>query len=412
LSELVGQQHIIGKGKPLRKTIEAGSMYSYIFWGPPGVGKITIAQIISQTLKTPFFQLSAINAGVKDVREAIEKAKKTKFLGSGGSAILFIDEIHRFNKSQQDALLGAVEQGIITLIGATTENPNFEVNAALLSRCELFVLQALGIDDLKKLVEQACQKDTILAKKEIEVTEWESLTKVSGGDGRKILNALEIIVNFSGEKKIKIDNSLVDKAIQQRLAHFDKDGEQHYDIISAFIKSIRGSDPNAAVYYLARMIAGGEDPKFIARRLIIAASEDIGNANPNALLLANQCFSAVNHVGYPECRIILSQTAIYLATSPKSNAAYQAINKAQSLVKDTGDLSIPLSLRNAPTQIMKDLDYGKGYPYAHDFPKNFTIHEFLPEEIVNTVLYEPGNNPAEDKARQNLKALWKEKYGY
>lgn len=387
-------------------------MYSCIFWGPPGVGKTTIAQIISQTLKTPFFQLSAINAGVKDVREAIEKAKKTKFLGSGGSAILFIDEIHRFNKSQQDALLGAVEQGIITLIGATTENPSFEVNAALLSRCEVFVLQALEIDDLKKLVEQACQKDTILAKKEIVVTEWESLTKVSGGDGRKLLNALEIIINFSGKKNIKIDNSLVDKAIQQRLTHFDKDGEQHYDIISAFIKSIRGSDPNAAVYYLARMIAGGENPKFIARRLIIAASEDIGNANPNALLLANQCFSAVNHVGYPECRIILSQTAIYLATSPKSNAAYQAINKAQSLVKDTGDLSIPLSLRNAPTKLMKDLDYGKGYPYAHDFPKNFTIHEFLPEKIANTVLYEPGNNPAEDKARQHLKALWKEKYGY
>ena len=387
-------------------------MYSCIFWGPPGVGKTTIAQIISQTLKTPFFQLSAINAGVKDVREAIEKAKKTKFLGSGGSAILFIDEIHRFNKSQQDALLGAVEQGIITLIGATTENPSFEVNAALLSRCEVFVLQALEIDDLKKLVEQACQKDTILAKKEIVVTEWESLTKLSGGDGRKLLNALEIIINFSGKKNIKIDNSLVDKAIQQRLTHFDKDGEQHYDIISAFIKSIRGSDPNAAVYYLARMIAGGEDPKFIARRLIIAASEDIGNANPNALLLANQCFSAVNHVGYPECRIILSQTAIYLATSPKSNAAYQAINKAQSLVKDTCDLSIPLSLRNAPTKLMKDLDYGKGYPYAHDFPKNFTIHEFLPEKIANTVLYEPGNNPAEDKARQHLKALWKEKYGY
>ena len=387
-------------------------MYSCIFWGPPGVGKTTIAQIISQTLKTPFFQLSAINAGVKDVREAIEKAKKTKFLGSGGSAILFIDEIHRFNKSQQDALLGAVEQGIITLIGATTENPSFEVNAALLSRCEVFVLQALEIDDLKKLVEQACQKDTILAKKEIVVTEWESLTKVSGGDGRKLLNALEIIINFSGKKNIKIDNSLVDKAIQQRLTHFDKDGEQHYDIISAFIKSIRGSDPNAAVYYLARMIAGGENPKFIARRLIIAASEDIGNANPNALLLANQCFSAVNHVGYPECRIILSQTAIYLATSPKSNAAYQAINKAQSLVKDTGDLSIPLSLRNAPTKLLKDLDYGKGYPYAHDFPKNFTVHEFLPEKIANTVLYEPGNNPAEDKARQHLKALWKEKYGY
>ncbi|MDG1045845.1 MAG: replication-associated recombination protein A [Bacteroidia bacterium] len=412
LSELVGQHHIIGKDKPLRKTIEGGSMYSCIFWGPPGVGKTTIAQIISNTLKTPFFQLSAINAGVKDVREAIEKAKKTKFLGSGGSAILFIDEIHRFNKSQQDALLGAVEQGIITLIGATTENPSFEVNAALLSRCEVFVLQALELDDLKKLVQQACQKDTTLAKKDIEVTEWESLTKISGGDGRKLLNAIEIIVNFSGKKKIKIDNALVDKAIQARLAHFDKGGEQHYDIISAFIKSIRGSDPNAAVYYLARMIAGGEDPKFIARRLIIAASEDIGNANPNALLLANQCFGAVNHVGYPECRIILSQTAIYLATSPKSNAAYMAINNALALVNDTGDLSIPLSLRNAPTKLMKDLDYGKGYPYAHDFPNNFAIHEFLPDEIANTALYNPGDNPAENKARERLKALWKEKYGY
>ena len=412
MSELVGQHHIIGKDKPLRKTIEGGSMYSCIFWGPPGVGKTTIAQIISNTLKTPFFQLSAINAGVKDVREAIEKAKKTKFLGSGGSAILFIDEIHRFNKSQQDALLGAVEQGIITLIGATTENPSFEVNAALLSRCEVFVLQALELDDLKKLVEQACQKDTTLAKKDIEITEWESLTKISGGDGRKLLNALEIIVNFSGKKRIKINNALVDEAIQQRLAHFDKGGEQHYDIISAFIKSIRGSDPNATVYYLARMIAGGEDPKFIARRLIIAASEDIGNANPNALLLANQCFSAVNHVGYPECRIILSQTAIYLATSPKSNAAYQAINNAQSLVKDTGDLPIPLSLRNAPTRLMKDLDYGKGYPYAHDFPNNFAVHEFLPDEVANTALYEPGDNPAENKARERLKALWKEKYGY
>ena len=349
---------------------------------------------------------------MKDVREAIEKAKKTKFLGSGGSAILFIDEIHRFNKSQQDALLGAVEQGIITLIGATTENPSFEVNAALLSRCEVFVLKALELEDLKQLVHQACQKDQQLAQKEIQISEWESLTKISGGDGRKLLNALEIIVNFSGKKKIDINNALVDEAIQARLAHFDKGGEQHYDIISAFIKSIRGSDPNAAVYYLARMIAGGEDPKFIARRLIIAASEDIGNANPNALLLANQCFSAVNHVGYPECRIILSQTAIYLATSPKSNAAYMAINKAQALVNDTGDLSIPLSLRNAPTQLMKDLDYGKGYPYAHDFPNNFAVHEFLPDEIANTTLYDPGNNPAEDKARERLKALWKEKYGY
>lgn len=396
----------------MRKAIEGGTMYSCIFWGPPGVGKTTLAQIISHTLHTPFFQLSAINAGVKDVREAIEKAKKTKFLGSGGSAILFIDEIHRFNKSQQDALLGAVEQGVITLIGATTENPSFEVNAALLSRCEVFVLQPLQLDDLKQLVKQACSKDSLLQSKEIHIKAWDALVKISGGDGRKLLNALEIIIHFDGGKRITIDNSLVEEAVQQRLAHFDKNGEQHYDIISAFIKSIRGSDPNATVYYLARMIAGGEDPKFIARRLIIAASEDIGNANPNALLLANQCFSAVANVGYPECRIILSQTAIYLATSPKSNSAYLAINQAQSLVEKTGDLPIPLSLRNAPTQLMKDLNYGKGYPYAHDYPNNFATHEFLPEKIANQVLYTPGENALENKSRDRLRALWKDKYGY
>ena len=342
----------------------------------------------------------------------LKKLKKTKFLGSGGSAILFIDEIHRFNKSQQDALLGAVEQGVITLIGATTENPSFEVNAALLSRCEVFVLQPLQLDDLKQLVKQACSKDSLLQSKEIHIKAWDALVKISGGDGRKLLNALEIIIHFDGGQRITIDNSLVEEAVQQRLAHFDKNGEQHYDIISAFIKSIRGSDPNATVYYLARMIAGGEDPKFIARRLIIAASEDIGNANPNALLLANQCFSAVANVGYPECRIILSQTAIYLATSPKSNSAYLAINQAQSLVEKTGDLPIPLSLRNAPTQLMKDLNYGKGYPYAHDYPNNFATHEFLPEKIANQVLYTPGENALENKSRDRLRALWKDKYGY
>ncbi|MEJ6661033.1 MAG: replication-associated recombination protein A, partial [Bacteroidia bacterium] len=318
MDELVGQQHIIGPNKPLRRALESGGMYSCIFWGPPGVGKTTLAQIVSHTLNKPFFQLSAINAGVKDIRETIDKAKKTKFMGSGGSAILFIDEIHRFNKSQQDALLGAVEQGIITLIGATTENPSFEVNAALLSRCEVFVLKPLELQDLKGLVTQACKRDDLLSTKKIKMKEWDALIRISGGDGRKILNALEIIVNFEGGKSVTITNTLVEEAVQKKLALFDKGGEQHYDIASALIKSIRGSDPNAAVYYLARLIEGGEDPKFIARRLIISASEDIGMANPNALLLANTGFESVKNVGYPECRIILSQIAIYLATSPKS----------------------------------------------------------------------------------------------
>ncbi len=412
LDEIVGQQHIIGPNKPLRRAIENGVMYSCIFWGPPGVGKTTIAQVISHELKTPFFKLSAINAGVKDVREVIEKAKKTKFLGSGGSAILFIDEIHRFNKSQQDALLGAVEQGIITLVGATTENPSFEVNAALLSRCEVFVLQSLDLEDLKQLINQACKKDNLLSQKKITVKEWDSLVRISGGDGRKLLNALEIIVNHKGGKQITITNKIVDEAIQQKLAMFDKGREQHYDIISAFIKSIRGSDPNAAVYYLARMIEGGEDPKFIARRLIISASEDIGLANPNALLLANACFDGVANVGYPECRIILSQATIYLANSPKSNASYAAIGKAQALVKETGDLPIPLSLRNAPTKLMKDLDYGKGYKYSHDFPNNFAEQEFLPKEISGNKLYDPGVNAQENKMRERLKAFWKDRYGY
>ncbi len=387
-------------------------MYSSIFWGPPGVGKTTIAEVISHELKTPFFKLNAINAGVKDVREVIEKAKKTKFLGSGGSAILFIDEIHRFNKSQQDALLGAVEQGIITLVGATTENPSFEVNAALLSRCEVFVLKPLDLEELKSLVNQACKKDTILSKKKINIKEWDALVRISGGDGRKLLNALEIIVNYKGGTQITISNKLVDEAIQEKLAKFDKGGEQHYDIISAFIKSIRGSDPNASVYYLARMIEGGQDPKFIARRLIISASEDIGLANPNALLLANSCFEAVTNVGYPECRIILSQTTIYLANSPKSNASYMAIGKAQALVKQTGDLAIPLSLRNASTKLMKDLDYGKGYLYSQDYANNFAHQEFLPKEVSNEKLYDPGKNAQENKFRERLKALWKDKYGY
>lgn len=409
---MVGQQHIIGPGKPLRRALDNGAMYSCIFWGPPGVGKTTLAQIFSYTLKTPFFKLSAINAGVKDVREVIEKAQKTKFMGSGGSAILFIDEIHRFNKGQQDALLGAVEQGIITLIGATTENPSFEINAALLSRCEVFVLESLKLDDLKQLVLNACKTDVQLLQKNITIKEWEALVAISGGDGRKLLNALEIIVNFKGGKQITITNTLVEVAVQKKLALFDKGGEQHYDIISAFIKSIRGSDPNAAVYYLARMIEGGQDPKFIARRLIISASEDIGMANPNALLLANAGFDAVTNIGYPECRIVLSQLTIYLATSAKSNASYMAINKAQSHIKQTGDLPIPLSLRNAPTKLMKELDYGKGYKYAHDYPNNFTQQEFLPSEISNSLYYEPGDNPPEQKIKERLKSLWKDKYGY
>ena len=412
MDELVGQQHIIGPNKPLRRALESGGMYSCIFWGPPGVGKTTLAQIVSHTLKKPFFQLSAINAGVKDIRETIEKAKKTKFMGSGGSAILFIDEIHRFNKSQQDALLGAVEQGIITLIGATTENPSFEVNAALLSRCEVFVLKPLELQDLKGLVTQACKRDDLLSTKKIKMKEWDALIRISGGDGRKILNALEIIVNFEGGKSVTITNTLVEEAVQKKLAMFDKGGEQHYDIASALIKSIRGSDPNAAVYYLARLIEGGEDPKFIARRLIISASEDIGMANPNALLLANTGFESVKNVGYPECRIILSQIAIYLATSPKSNASYMAIGKAQALIRETGDLPIPLSLRNAPTKLMKDLDYGKDYKYSHDFPNNFAFQEFLPQEVSNQQLYDPGHNAAEEKVRERMKSLWKEKYGY
>ncbi len=409
---MVGQQHIIGPGKPLRRALENGAMYSCIFWGPPGVGKTTLAQIFSYTLKTTFFKLSAINAGVKDVREVIEKAQKTKFMSSGGSAILFIDEIHRFNKGQQDALLGAVEQGIITLIGATTENPSFEINAALLSRCEVFVLESLKLDDLKQLALNACKTDGQLHQKNITIKEWEALVAISGGDGRKLLNALEIIVNFKGGKQITITNKLVEEAVQKKIALFDKGGEQHYDIISAFIKSIRGSDPNAAVYYLARMIEGGQDPKFIARRLIISASEDIGMANPNALLLANAGFDAVTNIGYPECRIVLSQITIYLATSPKSNASYMAINKAQSHVKQTGDLPIPLSLRNAPTKLMKELDYGKGYKYAHDYPNNFAQQEFLPSEISNSLYYDPTDNPSEQKIRERLKSLWKDKYGY
>jgi len=411
LDTYIGQQHLVGSGGVLRKAIELGTIPSLLLWGPPGVGKTTLALIISKQLKRPFFSLSAINSGVKDIRaiidEAIELKKQNKAL-----PILFIDEIHRFSKSQQDSLLGAVESGIITLIGATTENPSFEVISALLSRSQVYVLQQLSSDELLALVEQAITQDEQLQKKKIHIAEHEALLRLSGGDGRKLLNVLELVVQTVDEIEITITNEVVLQQVQQHLAMYDKTGEQHYDIISAFIKSIRGSDPNAAVYWLARMIAGGEEPGFIARRLLILASEDIGNANPNALLLAKTCFDAVQVIGWPESRIILSQTVTYLASSAKSNASYEAIGKAQELVKQYGDLSVPLHLRNAPTSLMKNLDYGKGYKYAHSYEGNFAEQEFFPEQLSGTTLYNPGNNQAESKLRDYLKSRWKNKYGY
>ena len=376
-----------------------------ILWGPPGVGKTTIANIIANTLVVPFFQLSAISSGVKDVREVIEEARQTT------GAILFIDEIHRFNKSQQDALLGAVEKGTITLIGATTENPSFEVNSALLSRCQVYVLKALQEKDLIALLHHALQSDQVLQQKNIELKETEAFINISGGDARKLLNLLEIVVGSSTNKTIVTDELVMDIA-QKKIALYDKSGEQHYDIISAFIKSIRGSDPNAAVYWLARMIEGGEDVKFIARRMLILASEDIGNANPNSLLLANATFDAVNKIGYPESRIILSQCAVYLASSPKSNAAYEAINAAGKAVMQTGDLPVPLHIRNAPTKLMKDLDYGKNYQYSHLGENNFIEQEYLPEKLAGTKFYQPGNNARENELKKFLKERWKDKYGY
>ncbi|GDX52238.1 ATPase AAA [Bacteroidota bacterium] len=405
-NELVGQEHLAGAGKPLRSLIEKGVIPSMIFWGPPGVGKTTLAQMIAEQTALPFFSLSAINSGVKDIREVIEQAKQK------GKAILFIDEIHRFSKSQQDSLLGAVEKGIITLIGATTENPSFEVISALLSRCQVFVLQSLEKKDLLQLLDYAMKKDEWLNGKNITIKENEALLRFSGGDARKLLNLFELVVNTSDEKEIILTNDSVTKSLNKKMALYDKSGEQHYDIISAFIKSIRGSDPNAAVYYLARMIEGGEDPLFIARRMLILASEDIGNANPTALVLANSCFQAVNSIGYPECRIILSQTVVYLACSPKSNAAYMAIEDALSLVRKTGDLSIPLHLRNAPTKLMKELNYGKEYDYAHSHPGNFVNFEYLPEQITGTKIFDPGNNARENEMRESLRRNWKEKYGY
>jgi len=411
LDGYMGQKHLIGTGSALRKAIDTGMLPSMIFWGPPGVGKTTLASIISNKLKRPFYSLSAINSGVKDVREVIEKAKKQQFFGTN-NPVLFIDEIHRFSKSQQDSLLGAVEKGVITLIGATTENPSFEVISALLSRCQVYVLKSLEKEQLEELLNDAIKRDDYLKKKKIKFKETSALLHLSGGDARKLLNTLELVVNTNDGDKIEITDELVTASVQQNIAMYDKGGEQHYDIISAFIKSIRGSDPNAAVYWLARMIEGGEDPKFIARRLLILASEDIGNANPTALVIANNCFQAVNVIGYPECRITLSQTVIYLATSTKSNASYAAINDAQKLVRETGNLSVPLHIRNAPTKLMKQLDYGKNYKYAHSYESNFVQQEFLPKEIARTRFYEPGNNKREQDMRALLKTLWQEKYGY
>lgn len=405
LDELTGQQHLTGQGSILRKAIEQGKVPSMILWGPPGVGKTTIANIIAHTLKVPFYTLSAISSGVKEVREVIDLAKKQR------NVILFIDEIHRFNKGQQDALLGAVEKGIITLIGATTENPSFEVNSALLSRSQVYILKALDSTDLVSLLHHAIETDAVLKTKDIQLKETEALINISGGDARKLLNLLELVTDTLGDKAIITDDAVMEIA-QQRIALYDKKGEQHYDIISAFIKSIRGSDPNAAVYWLARMIAGGEDVKFIARRMLILASEDIGNANPNALLLANATFDAVNKIGWPESQLILSQCALYLASSAKSNAATTAIGAAMSAVKEHGDLSVPLHIRNAPTKLMKKEGYGKGYEYSHNYENNFSPQEYLPKEISGTAFFQPGNNVREEELRKFLRSLWKDKYRY
>jgi len=407
IDEFIGQTHLVGENAILKKAIESGNIPSMIFWGPPGVGKTTLAYIISKQLNRPFYTLSAVNSGVKDVREVFEKAKKEQ-----QHSILFIDEIHRFSKSQQDSLLGAVEKGIVTLIGATTENPSFEVISPLLSRCQVYILKDLGKDELLGLLEKARIYTETEFQKKIKIQESEALLRLSGGDARKMLNAFELVVQSEHNDDITITDDKVLKVIQKNIALYDKSGEQHYDIISAFIKSMRGSDPNASVYWLARMIEGGEDPKFIARRMLILASEDIGNANPNALLLANACFQAINVIGYPECELILSQTAIYLATSVKSNASYIAIQNAHREIERSRDCAVPLHLRNAPTKLMKEIGYGKDYKYAHDYANNFANMEFLPEKIKEKKFYDPGNNKREDEIRQHLQSLWGKKYNY
>ena len=412
LSDYLSQTHLIGEKGTISQMIKRDLIPSIILWGPPGIGKTTLANLISKETKRSFFTLSAISSGVKDVREVIQKAKQDQGLFEQKNPILFIDEIHRFSKSQQDSLLGAVEKGWITLIGATTENPSFEVIPALLSRCQVYVLNEFSKEDLILLLNRAKSEDDYLSKKNITLKETTSLLRLSGGDARKLLNMFELVVNSVDDENIVITNDLVEEKIQQKTARYDKAGEQHYDIISAFIKSIRGSDPNAAVYWLARMIEGGEDVKFIARRLIILSSEDIGNANPTALIMANNTFQAVNTIGFPEARIILSQCVIYLATSPKSNASYQAINEAQALVKQTGDLSVPLSIRNAPTKLMKDLGYGNEYKYAHNYENNFVQAEFMPRDLTDKVLFKPGKNKREDQLRQFLKQKWTGKYDY
>lgn len=412
LADYISQSHLVGESGVLTNQIKRGFIPSMIFWGPPGTGKTTLAEIIAQESERPFYVLSAINAGVKDVREVIEKAKRNTGIFTARNPILFIDEIHRFSKSQQDSLLGAVEKGWVTLIGATTENPSFEVIPALLSRCQVYILNAFTKDDLQQLLERAIEVDPFLKKKNIKLTETEALFRVSGGDGRKLLNTFELLVNALAGDTIEITNDEVMKIVQRNTVLYDKTGEQHYDIISAFIKSIRGSDPNGAVYWLARMIEGGEDVKFIARRLLISASEDIGNANPTALIMANNVFQAVSVIGYPESRILLSQCAVYLATSPKSNSTYLAIGKAQQTVKQTGDLSIPIHLRNAPTKLMKELGYGEDYKYSHDYANNFAEQEFLPHELSGVAFYEPGQNSRENATREFLKNRWKLKYRY
>ncbi|MGQ8868336.1 replication-associated recombination protein A [Myroides sp. TSA_177.3] len=412
LADYVSQAHLVGEQGILTKQLQTGFIPSLLFWGPPGTGKTTLAEIMAKESQRPFYVLSAINSGVKDVREVIEKAKSNHGLFTARNPILFIDEIHRFSKSQQDSLLAAVERGWITLIGATTENPSFEVIPALLSRCQVYTLHAFTKEDLRSLLDRAIEKDSFLRSKRITLQETEALFRVSGGDGRKLLNTFELIVNATTGDDVVLTNDYVMQVVQKNTVLYDKTGEQHYDIVSAFIKSIRGSDPNGAVYWLARMIEGGEDVKFIARRLVIAASEDIGNANPTALIMATNTFQAVSVIGYPESRILLSQCAIYLATSPKSNSTYMAIGKAQQLVKQTGDLSVPIHLRNAPTKLMKELGYGEDYKYSHDYPNNFVNQEFLPTELSGTVLYEPGQNSRENGTRDFLKNRWQFKYNY